>query len=176
MDLAEFAIVALNVLLGFGFAWPLAGPFSRLKGGTARPVRAYVTLVIVYALECVAFAASMATDILSIGLAVLWGLFLGIRIRRAGPAFERARRTVVRFALYTALPAVSFLSVPIMAAIAGRSILAAPEGARFGIPGFVPWPLNTILGFCVAVASIGLLLKLTITTGLASIVAGRTGR
>jgi hypothetical protein len=32
----------------------------------------------------------------------------------------------------------------------GNNLLSVEEGAQFGIPSFVPWPLNTILGSCLA--------------------------
>ena len=51
-----------------------------------------------------------------------------------------------------------------LALFAGRPILSAGEGASFGIPGFVPWPMNTILGFY-AILAIGVaVLKTVITT------------
>jgi len=44
------------------------------------------------------------------------------------------------------------------------------KGASFGIPSFVPWPMNTILGFY-AVLAIGVaVLKTVITTGGISLI------
>ena len=57
-----------------------------------------------------------------------------------------------------------------LALFAGRPILSAGEGASFGIPGFVPWPMNTILGFY-AILAIGVaVLKTVITTGGISLI------
>jgi hypothetical protein len=76
-------------------------------------------------------------------------------------------RAVFYFALYSGLPAASFLSVPVLAALSGRHILSAEFGFQFGIPEFVPWPFNTILGFCGAVVLVTVVLKVVITTRIA---------
>jgi hypothetical protein len=165
MDAAEYTILALNAALGFGFAWPLAGLFSRLTGKPRR-LRLYALLVVAYVLECAAFSASMGTDVLSIVLAFLWGGILGSWLRRHRPVVPQARRAVVLFASYSGLPAASFLTVPVMAALGGWSVLTGEDGHRFGIPAFVPWPLNTIVGFCVAVASVAVVSKLVITISI----------
>jgi len=47
-----------------------------------------------------------------------------------------------------------------------RSILSAGDGSRFGVPDFLPWPLNTILGFCVSVVLVAVIGKVVITTGI----------
>ncbi len=57
-----------------------------------------------------------------------------------------------------------------LALFAGRPILSAGEGASFGIPGFVPWPINTILGFYAFLAIGVAVLKTVITTGGISLI------
>ena len=52
-----------------------------------------------------------------------------------------------------------------LALFAGRPILSADEGASFGIPSFVPWPMNTILGFYAVLAIGVVVLKTVIITG-----------
>jgi hypothetical protein len=49
--------------------------------------------------------------------------------------------------------------------VGGGHILSAQEGTSFGIPDFLPWPLNTILGFCSALLIGTLVFKMIITTG-----------
>jgi len=53
----------------------------------------------------------------------------------------------------------------VLALFAGRPILSAGEGASFGIRGFVPWPMNAILGFYVILAIGVAVLKTVIITG-----------
>lgn len=79
-------------------------------------------------------------------------------------------RSALMLAVYSSLPAASFLSVPVVTAVVGWSILSGDAGARFGIPSFVPWPLNTILGFCLAVTAVGVVAKVVVTTALALMV------
>ena len=94
------------------------------------------------------------------------GLVLGIRFRRSPLEKSAVLRALLLLAPYSSLPALSFLSVPVVTAMGGWSVLDASEGARFGIPGFVPWPIDTILGFCLLVAGTGAIAKTAITTGI----------
>jgi len=74
---------------------------------------------------------------------------------------------------------VSFALVPILMVFAGWSIVNVDDGLRFGIPQFVPWPVNTIMGFCIFVAGVAVLLKTIITTGEALLLfrwGGPSGR
>jgi len=168
MDAAEYTIIGLNAALGLGLAWPLAGFFARLEGTPRQRLATYGLLVVVYVLECVAFSASMGTDIWSVALAFVWGGILGSWLRRRGLAGARARKAAVLFASYSSLPAASFLVVPLMAAFAGWSVVTVDAGRRFGIPSFVPWPVNTILGFSIVVATVAVVLKLVITPAIVS--------
>jgi len=59
------------------------------------------------------------------------------------------------------------LSVPVVGALGGWPILSAEAGARFGIPGFLPWPLKTILDFCLVVGAVGAVVKVLLTAGVA---------
>jgi hypothetical protein len=174
MDAAEFAILALNVILGIVCGIPVARMFasSGLPGLDTR--RALTRLVLVYFIECVAFMASMGTSILSIALAVLWGPLLGSRLRAIPARHLKASKLAGLFALYTSLPAASFLSVPMMCAISGRSVTSTQGGLVFGIPPFLPWPLNTILGFCTALAIGTVILKMVITICLVRRIALRS--
>jgi hypothetical protein len=50
-----------------------------------------------------------------------------------------------------------------------ETILSTEAGAELGVPDFVPWPLNTILGFCSALVIGTVVLKTVITTGEVSL-------
>ena len=173
MESAHYTILALNVLLGFSLGWPLARRLSDAAGGHHSWSRYYILLILVYLIESFAFAASMSTNILSIILAVVWGSLLGRRFRRARSQPRESRQIALRFSFYTSLPAASFLCVPIVMALGGWSVLSADDGIRFGVPNFLPWPLNTILGFCVAVALVAVVCKVVITTGIVRLMTGR---
>ena len=167
MDIAGYVIVALNVVLGLGCGWFLARLLPLPADKQVRRLHLFLVLLAAYLAECAAFAAGMATNILSILLALLWGLVLGLWLRRS-TASEREQMKAARWlAVYSSLPAASFVSVPVVCASGGWPILSTEAGARFGIPGFVPWPLNTILGFCVAVAAVAIVVKIFLTTAIA---------
>ena len=166
MDPAESAILVLNLVLAIACGLPLARMFRR-AGLIAASIRKILgVLLLVYFLESVAFMGSMATSILSIALAILWGILLGSRLRSRGLDRVVALRLTLAFALYTSLPAASFIFVPIVCVFSGWSVTSAEAGYSFGIPEFLPSPVNTILGFCLAVAIVTLLLKTGITTAV----------
>jgi hypothetical protein len=173
MDNAEYTILAVNLIFAFGFGWPLARRLSEALGGARGRHRFFLLLIFVYFLESIAFSASMGTNILGILLALLWGMLLSRRLRCSRNDAAESRRIALLFSCYTTLPAVSLLSVPLAMALRGWSILSQWHGLRFGVPGFLPWPLSTILSFCAAVALVAVICKVTITTGMVRLMTGR---
>jgi len=163
VDPAEYAVVGVNLAAGAGGAILLGRHLRGVSGKPAGAARYVAVLLGVYILECVAIVAGMLLPVFSAALAVVWGIVLGRWLR--GRASRRAAlRTACFVALYTSLPAASFMVVPVMLALGGWPILTADGGARLGIPRFVPWPAGTVLGFFAAVAIGTLVLKTLITT------------
>jgi hypothetical protein len=166
-DSAEYLIVIVNLILGFAFGWPLARFLAHVRGEPSTTARLFIYLLAVYFIECAAFTASMSTSILSFSLAVLWGIILGRRLKDFRINLTQIKKIIVLFSIYSSLPAASLLTIPIATKLGGWSILSSEAGARFGIPAFLPWPLCTILGFCMLVSVVTVLLKILITTCLA---------
>lgn len=108
--------------------------------------------------------------VFSVGLAFVWGIVFGLRLRARASA-NQVLKTSFLLSLYSSLPAVSFVLIPLLVSIGGRDILSAEEAIRFGIPPFLhlPWPLNTILGFYAALAIGAVIFKTVITTGEVSL-------
>ena len=166
MDPAEYIILFINLVLGIGLAWPLA---LRVEPVFRKPIKRrnlFVILILVYFLECVAFSASMGTNFMSVGLAFLWGGLFGLLLCRSILISQKLLKPTLLFSIYSGLPAASFLSVPLVAVIGGWPIFSVEGGARFGIPDFVPWPVNTLLGFCVTVSLTAVISKIIITMGI----------
>jgi hypothetical protein len=168
VESAEYTILVLNLAFALGFGLPLAGRFARLAGKESGRMREFALLLSAYLLESVAFAASMATNVLSVALAFVWGPVLANWFQRGGHEIDAVKGVVQRFAVYSSLPAVSLMCVPPAAALGGWSIVSVYDGARFGIPDFLFFPLNTILGFCFAVALSAAVCKVVITTATAT--------
>lgn len=164
MDAAGLTVVIANLALGFGGAAWLAGPLARAKGEPKDVRWNFGLLIGVYFAESAAVAASMATMVLSITLAFVWAAVLGRWFRKSSVDDVQARKTALSFSIYSSLPALSLILIPVVAVFSGRSVVSAHEGLKFGIPSFVPWPMNTILGFFAAVCLISLVLKVVITT------------
>lgn len=171
------ALLALNLVAGLGLAVPLSAVMASLQG-SAHPRRQwFVVLVGVYFVEGIAIGFGMTIPVFSVALAFVWGVVLWVRLAGAVD-----RRTVLRatalFSLYSSLPAVSFLAVPVAVALGGGSIVTVEAGVAFGIPelpGLLS-PLSTILGFYLATEGGALLLKAVITTGEVSVLMHIHGR
>jgi hypothetical protein len=163
------AVAVVNLAAGFGLAVFVAKRLGEVTGKPNRFARYFIMLVGIYFLECAALPAGMATQVFSIGLAFVWGVVFGFWLRRKAPA-AKILKTTFFVALYTCAPTASFGVLLLMAKLAGgSSIVSAQEGIAFGIPEFVPWPLCTILGFCVALVMGTIVFKTVITTGEVSL-------
>ena len=176
MDAAELVLIGINGALALGVGWRLSGALSRVAR-EPRPRLLYLLgLLAVYGLEAAAFAASMGTNLLSFFLAPVWGLLLGSRLRASPRGIEERIRLVRSWGVYTSLPAASFLSVPLIASLGGWQVTDPGAGFRFGVPGFLPWPANTILGFHLLVALTAAVVKVFVTTGVGATILRRSAR
>jgi hypothetical protein len=117
----------------------------------------------------------MCTQVFTIALSLVWGALIGLWLRDTTPA-PKIIRTGLFVALYGCLPTVSF-AVILLAfwAISGNGLLNVEQAYRFGIPDFVPWPLDTMLGFCIALATGTIILKTALTTGIVALITRRKG-
>ncbi|MHC4792278.1 MAG: hypothetical protein ACYS8Y_12765, partial [Planctomycetota bacterium] len=143
-------LIVVNLLAGFGCAVPIARRFDKIDDKSNRFFRYFVILIGIYFLESVAIGAGAVTPDISVGLAFLWGVIFGFWLRRCASVSE-ALKNAFFLALYSCLPVTSFyFFIPAAKFIAGQDVLSAAEGASCGVPSWLPWPMNTILGFCVA--------------------------
>lgn len=168
MDLAEIILVLFNLGLGLGLAIPLVKLLNGVAPKTQSFLRGFILFIGIYFLECVAIVVAMMLPIFSLGLSFVWGIVFGLWLREH-VSTRRVLKTSFFISVFTSLPAVSFLLIPVMGIISGLDVLNAEEGFRFGIPDFLYWPFNTILGFYTAFSISLAILKTTITTGVASV-------
>ena len=171
MDFVVIAIVIANLLAGFGFAFPVSKIFAKVTGKPEKVFRYYVMLIGVYLLESVVLMIGMGIPVLNVVLAFVWGVVFGTWLRKRKSRSE-ALSTSYWFSLYSSLPVISFILVPVFAGLGGWNILSSSAGDSFGIPQFLylPWPLNTILGFYVAIIIVAVFLKTVITIGEVSLI------
>ncbi len=167
------ALIVTNLAAGFGCAIPITLGLRKVTGRTEKFFRYFAMLVGIYFVECVAFPAGMCTQVLTVALGFVWAVIFGLWLRNIAPA-KKILKTAFFVSLYGCLPTCSFavLLVTIWV-ISGNSLLNAEQASKFGIPQFVPWPFNTMLGFCVGLAIGTILLKTAITTGTVSILIRR---
>ena len=162
-------LVATNTVAAVCLAVPIARRLADITMCSDRMRRYGVMLFGIYVLECAAFASGMATQVFTVALAFVWGALFGFWLRRRAPE-RQIIQAMVQLALYTSLPTLSFaVLVPVSWMVSGRSIVSLAAGSEFGIPELVPWPLNTVLGFTIALAAGTVLLKVFITVGGASL-------
>jgi hypothetical protein len=167
IELLEYILIAVNLVAGFGCAVPIARLLGKGNGGSRKFFRYFAIVIGVYFVECAAIAMGMGIPVFSMGMAFVWGIVFGFWLRGRGPAREVLKQSVF-LSLYSSLPAASFVVIPVLWSFGGP-VLSVAEGAKLGIPGFVPWPLNTILGFYVIPAMCAVVFKTVITTSEVSL-------
>jgi hypothetical protein len=160
----EVVLIALNLVLGFGCAVPLARLLGKMGRGERSALRWFALVVGLYFVEGVALIMGMGIPVLNVGLAFIWALVLRRRLAPGLPG-RQALKTALWLSLYSSLPAASFLVIPVLVGIGGRPVLSAEVGAAFGIPASFPWPVSTILGFYAACALGALAAKSLLTVG-----------
>ena len=163
-------LIGANLLAGLGCAIGLAKMLGKVNNKPKRFLRYWMALVGIYFVECFAVSAGMATQVLTVGLAFIWGIVFGLWLRARAPALKVLKASFF-IALYSVLPTVSLILIPAMMWIGGNNVLSAEEGARFGIPRalHLPWPMNTILGFFGAIVIGTAIFKTVITVGEVSL-------
>lgn len=162
---AGSGLVLLNLVMGVAGAGILAHPAEGFPAVSRR--RRFFLLLGVYLIESFAVSAGMASQIFTVGLAFVWGVVLGRRLHKVSTT--QFKRQVVSFTVFTCLPSLSLLAIPVIASTGGWDIFSTKAGQEFGIPAFLhlPRPLGTILGFFAAVVIGSVALKTVLTLGVA---------
>jgi len=157
------SFIVVNLLAGVGLAIPLSKSFKKVDRGSSKGHHYFVSLILIYFLESVALAAGMATQVFTILLSIPWGYLIGRRIL-PGLSRHKILQSIITFSLYGCFPTFSFaLLILLVAILSNNDIFSVAQGLKFGIPDFVPTPLNTIFGFCTALAGGTVVAKVTIT-------------
>jgi hypothetical protein len=169
------SLALTNLVGGLILGGFLAVGFSRLTKKQNRFFKYLVLSLGLYFLECAAFAWGMGTQILSIILSIEWGILFGLWLKGLATQ-KRIIRQMLFVSLYGCLPTVSFSAILLIVwVISGNGLFNIEQARQFGIPDFVPWPLNTILGFCVALAAGTIIFKTFITTGIVALIVHDKG-
>ena len=173
----EIALLAANLVAGTACAIPISRLLRKSCAGATSRFRYFAILLAVYFLESTAVAFGMGIPVFSLALACVWGVAFGLWLR-SRMSRRDALKTAFLLALYSSQPAASFILVPVGAWVDGRHVLSAQEGLHFGIPDFpyVPWPLETILGFYAALMASAVVFKTAITTGEVAYLIRRGGK
>lgn len=97
----------------------------------------------------------------SCGVSV-WGKWLRGRVEP-----HRLLGASLTLSVYSSLPALSFMTIPIVTDFSGWNVLSSADGLRFGIPEFLhlPWPFDTILGFYSVMILAVVVFKVIISVG-----------
>jgi hypothetical protein len=168
---AFIALAVINIIAGMGCTIPLARWTVQVVEKSARVFRYVVFLVGIYCIECLSMAVGMGIPVFSVGLSFVWGVVFGLWLRNRA-SVRQVLKASLFLSLYTCLPAVSFITIPVVSWIGGRNILSVEEAILFGIPEFPPVlrPVSTILGFYAALAIGAVVFKTVITTGEVSFI------
>jgi len=157
-------LTVFNLSAGIGFAFPLAKNLQQIKDDKQKFFRYFMIFTGIYFAECIAFAMGMCSQIFTVALSFIWGLIFGFSLRKCSLPNKTTRLTIL-IALYGSLPTASFgLLITGLKVIEGANILSASQGIAFGIPDFLPWPFNSILGFSAALLAGTLILKIVVSS------------
>ena len=151
----------LNLALGLGFALLFIKNLAKLLP-PPKICKRFFMLMGLYLVETFFLAMGMGIPVFNVALAFVWGLLLGRNLRKRTD-LAQALTISTRFAFYSSLPAVSFLLIPFIFLFDGANIISVPAASDMGIPSFLPWPTDTILGFYAACGLGALVLKILIT-------------
>ena len=176
MDKMEIALIIVNVIAGAAGAYVLARRFQGMDAREGSIHRQCGILLSVYFVECVSMVLGMGIPVFSVFLSFIWAAIFGMRMSK-WESRSAIRKISFLLSLYTSLPVITFIIVPIAVMAAGQDITNVEIGYRFGIPqfSFVPPPLRTILGFYAVLVLGGFALKTLITVGgIALVGRGRT--
>ena len=175
MNIATTILIIVNLMAGLGCAIPIAKILEKIFKKQKSISHYFVSLIGIYFIECIAIILGMGIPVFSIGLAIIWGMVFGYWLRNRATRNEILK---ISFSLsfYSSLPAVSFILIPVIAVISGRNIINAEQGFQFGIPDFLPYPINTILGFYLAITIGAFVLKTLITATLVRLIFTNLGR
>ncbi len=164
MDWQTTVLLVINGATGLGIGLLVARSMHGIRAEWSFP-RCLAIVLGVFLLECIAIAAGMLIPVFSLALALIWGIVFGTWLAGRGTTREQMG-FAIELSVYTCVPTATFLAVPFMFALTGRSILDTGEALRFGIPEFVPWPANTILGFFLCLVIFVSALKMSITVAV----------
>ena len=173
----EIAILVVNLVVGTACAIPVSRLLRESCARAMSRFHYFGVLLAVYFVESIAVALGMGIPVFSLAMACVWGVAFGLWLRN-----QMSRRDALKMAfllaLYSSLPAASFILVPVGMWVDGRHVLSVQEGLHFGIPDFpyVPWPLETILGFYAALVAGAVVFKTAITTGEVAYLIRRGGK
>lgn len=172
----EIALIVVNVIAGALGAYMLARRFRIVEGEKGNIQRQFGILISIYFAECVSVVLGMGMPVFSIFLSFIWAAIFGMRLSKWDSRAE-IRKGSFLVSLYTSLPVISFIIVPVVVIAGGGNVASVEAGHRFGIPQFpfIPSPMRTILGFYTAVILGAFTLKTLITMGGIALV-GRKGR
>ena len=151
----------LNLALGFGFAIPLIKILEKFLP-PPKIYKRFLMLMGLYLVETFFLAMGMGIPLFNVALAFLWGFLLGRSLRKR-TELSKALKISTHFAFYSSLPAMSFLVIPFIMLFNGANIISIETASDMGIPSFLPFPADTILGFYAACGLGALILKILIT-------------
>ena len=170
MDSVFIVLIILNLVLGFGFAIPTVKYIRRRSDNSIGFFKCFILVLGIYFFEGIALGMGMGIPVFNVLLAFIWGVVFGVLLYEKMSELDTLK-TSFFLSLYSAIPAFTFIAVPVMCYVNGREILNAEEGIRFGIPELPHflWFFNTILVFYVTIIIGAFIFKSVITIGEVSL-------
>lgn len=162
----EITLIIINVIAGAAGAYMLARRFQVTGVAEENIRRQFGIFISIYFVECVSIVLGMGIPVFSIFLSFIWAAIFGMRLSR-WDSRASIRKTSFLLSIYTSLPVISFIIVPIVVLAGGQDVTDVETGYRFGIPQFpfIPFPVRTILGFYTVMILGAFAIKAIVTMG-----------
>ena len=167
-DLAEIVLIGINLVIGIIFSFIMSKRIFEFLKWTRNRYLLILILLALYLFEGITIAAGMLTPLFTFGLATITGIVFGFMIRKNEP--DGVIKSTLHLSCFLCLPAITLIIIPVLLLFTDWNIFSSAHGSRFGIPEFIPFPLNAILGFYFSIMILFVAVNLISVNGTVSFI------
>ena len=168
LDIAETVLIGINLILGIIFSFIISQRILRYFKWENKKFTLIIVLLLLYLIEGITIAAGMLTPFFTFGLAIIIGIVFGYIIKKK--ELHKIVKSTLLLSFFLCIPAITLIMIPIVCFFSEWNIINSIDGYRFGIPEFIPYPLNTILGFYLSIITLFITINLLLINGIVNFI------
>lgn len=149
LDVVEIILVGTNFVFGIFFSVVVSRRIANNFSWRKNRFLFFILLTALYLFEGMSIAAGMFTPVFTFVLAVMTGAVFGLIVKKHD--LTMVVKSAKQLSFFTCIPAITMVLIPIICFIYNWDIFSSSFGKDFGIPEFIPFPLNTIFGFFMSI-------------------------